>query len=377
MTIYLDYNATAPLSPAARTAWLAAQDEAWGNPGSIHAIGQIARHRADQAKALIARHLGCAAGELVVTSGGSESNATAINAALAVDGNAVCSTVDHSSVLRNAERPQRPVMLIGVDADGRIDPATIHTTVDAKTRLLCIQFANNEIGTLYDVPALAAAARAINPAIWVHCDAAQGPGKTPIDLRALGVDSVAIAGHKFGAPKGVGLLWLKPGRVLPPLIAGGKQQQDRRSGTEDAALISALAAALDERMARMAGEDERQRRILDACFADIQSALPKAQWIARAAPRIANTLSLAHPGVINEALLMRLDLAGYAVSRGAACMAARGQPSHVIASLGLPRDLALSVIRISIGPNTTSAELMSFAQAYVQVVKEMVKEIAA
>ena len=372
MTIYLDYNATAPLSPAARTAWLAAQDEAWGNPGSIHAIGQLARHRVDQAKAIIARHLGCAAGELVVTSGASESNATAISAALASGGSAVCPTVDHSSVLRNAERPGRPVMLLPVDDHGRIDPAIVGTTVDTKTSLLCTQFANNEVGTLYDVPAIAAAARATNPAIWVHCDAAQGPGKVPINLRTLGVDSAAIAGHKFGAPKGVGLLWLKPGRVVPPLIAGGRQQQDRRSGTEDAAMISALAAALDERISRMASESERQRRALDACFAAIHTALPKAQWIARAASRIPNTLSLAHPGVGNEALLMRLDLAGYAVSQGAACMAARGQPSHVIASLGLPRDVAVSVIRISIGPETTAADLSGFAQAYVNVVKEMV-----
>ena len=257
--------------------------------------------------------------------------------------------------------------LLPVDADGRILPLA----VDAGTSLLCVQFANNELGTLHDVAGLAAVARSANPAVWVHCDAAQGPGKVPLQIRALGVDSLAIAGHKFGAPKGVGLLWLRPGRTLLPLISGGRQQQDRRSGTEDAALVCALAAALDERLANLASEAERQRRALDACFARIHAALPEARWLARAAPRTPNTLSLAHPGVASDALQTRLDLAGYAVSRGAACMAIRGDASHVIAALGLPRELALSAIRISIGPGTSEMDLLSFADAYVAVVRAM------
>ena len=368
MTVYLDYNATSPLSPAARAATLDAQDAAWGNPGSAHGVGQQARHRLDQAKTAVARQLGCAAGELVVTSGGSEANATAIQAALAGGGRAACPAIEHSSVLRNAERPGRPVQLLPVDTEGRLLPFTI----DAGISLLCVQFANNELGTLHDVAAHAAAARKANPAVWVHCDAAQGPGKVPLQIRALGVDSLTIAGHKFGAPKGIGLLWLRPGRTLQPLISGGRQQQDRRSGTEDAALVCALAAALEERLANLDSEAPRQRRALDACFARIQAALPQARWLAQAAPRTPNVLNLAHPGVASDALQTRLDLAGYAVSRGAACMAIRGDASHVIAALGLPRDLALSAIRISIGPGTSETEMLGFADAYVAAVRAMV-----
>jgi cysteine desulfurase len=176
MPVYLDYNATAPLSSAARTAWLAAQDEAWGNPGSIHAVGQLARHRLDQAKTAIATALGCAAGELVVTSGGSEANATAIHAALAKGGVALSSAIEHSSVLRNIALWTDSTRQLPVDGLGRLAPATVAAAVDAQTSLLCVQLANNEIGTLQEVSALAAAARAANPAIWVHCDAAQGPG---------------------------------------------------------------------------------------------------------------------------------------------------------------------------------------------------------
>jgi len=371
MPVYLDYNATAPLAPAARAAWLAAQDEAWGNPGSIHAVGQLARHRLDQAKATIAAALGCAASELVVTSGGTEANAAAIHAALASGGTALCTPIEHSSVLRNIALWTNSVRHLLVDASGRLSAATVAAAVDARTSLLCVQFANNELGTLYDVPAIAAAARGANPNIWVHCDAAQGPGKVPVNLRNLSVDSAAVAGHKFGAPKGVGLLWLRPGRIFPALIAGGRQQQDRRSGTEDAALLCALAAALSDRLTGHLAESERQRRGLDACFARIAAALPQARWLAHDAPRIPNTMNLAHPGVGNEALVMRLDLAGFAVSKGSACMAARGEPSHVIGALGLPRELALSAIRISIGPGTTADDVMNFADAYVAAVKAM------
>jgi cysteine desulfurase len=160
---------------------------------------------------------------------------------------------------------------------------------------------------------------------------------------------------------------------LPPLIAGGRQQQDRRSGTEDAAGIAALAAALAAATAHAEEEDIRQRLLLESAFARIALDLPQARWLAHAADRLPNTLSLTHPGIANEALVMRLDLAGIAVSTGAACMAARGEASHVIAALGIAPELVRGVIRVSIGPSTTASDLDGFAAAYVREVRALLK----
>jgi cysteine desulfurase len=374
--IYLDWNATAPLNAAARAAWLAAQDAAWGNPSSVHAVGQSARHVIDQAKATCARLLGCKAHELIVTSGGTEANALAIHAA--TSGVAVtdarplvlASAIDHSSVLRNAELHGRLVKL-PVDPQGRLAPGILQEASQAAPALVCLQFANNELGTRQDIAGLVASVRAVSPTTRILLDCAQGAGKSVIDLRALDVDFASIAGHKFGAPKGVGLLYVKHGVRLAPLITGGRQQQDRRSGTEDAAGVAALTAALCDTLAHRESEDIRQRMLLESAFIRIVRDLPQARWLGREADRLPNTMSLAHPGIANETLVMRLDLAGIAVSTGAACMAARGEPSHVIAALGIDPALSRGVIRVSIGHITADAELDAFTAAYVREVRAL------
>ncbi len=370
--VYLDWNATAPLSDAARAAWLEAQASAWGNPTSVHARGQAARHRLDRAKADLARLLGCRAHELVATSGGSEANALAIRGAGADRPQAaiVVSAIEHSSVLRNAAASGRPVRIAAVEATGRLTAATLGAVLAADAGLVCFQFANNEIGTVQDVPALVALVRERAPQALVLLDCAQGAGKRRFDLAALGVDLASFAGHKFGAPKGVGLLYVRTGVRLNPLIAGGRQQQDRRSGTEDAAAVCALAAALAQALEHAEAVDERLRGWLDAAWQRIRRELPEAGRCG-GGDRLASVLSLVHPGVSGEALVARLDLAGFCVSTGAACMAARGEPSHVLLALGLPADLARSAVRVSAGPATTAAEIDAFAAAYVREVKAM------
>jgi cysteine desulfurase len=375
--IYLDWNATAPLNPAARAAWLAAQESGWGNPSSVHAVGQSARHFIDQAKAACAKLLGCKAHELIVTSGGTEANALAIHAAtgggtqrVAEAPLIIASAIDHSSVLRNAEQQGRLVKL-PVDQHGRLSPVALSDAVSASPALVCLQFANNELGTRQDIAALVSAVRSVSPATRILLDCAQGAGKALIDLRALDIDFASVAGHKFGAPKGVGLLYVRNGIRVEPLITGGRQQQDRRSGTEDAAGISALSAALSDALAHRESEDLRQRMLLESTFTRIVRDLPQARWLAREADRLPNTLSLAHPGIANETLVMRLDLAGIAVSTGAACMAARGEPSHVIAALGIEPDVMRGVIRVSVGCQTTAAELDAFVVAYVREVRAL------
>lgn len=373
MGVYLDYNATAPLAPSAQAAWLDVQSSGWGNPSSVHDRGQQARHRLDQAKGRIAAALGCRMSELISTSGGSEANALAIHAAFAgapMGSSTVASAIEHSSVLRNAERAG-PLRTVGVDGDGRLLAASLAPALTPSTGLVCLQYANNELGTRQDVPALVGTIREQSPQARVLLDCCQGAGKDSIDLTALGVDFASIAGHKFGAPKGVGLLYARSGVAVDALIAGGRQQQDRRSGSEDVAGICALAAALESGLAHADQEATRQRALLADCWRELRRHLPECQWLAQGADRLSNTMSLAHPGVVNEHLVARLDLAGFEVSTGAACMAARGEPSHVIAALGLQRTLARSVIRMSIGVRTTADEITRFVAGYVKEVREL------
>jgi cysteine desulfurase len=368
--INLDWNATAPLSPVARKAWLDAHDQAWANPSSIHGLGRAARHHLDQARSAIARAIGAQAHELVLTSGGTEALAVAIHAGCSLTGQrpkVVVGATEHSAVQRNAAAWGEPVS-VPVDGSGLIDPQVLAGCANGAA-VVAVQFANNETGVCQDLPALVAAVRAVAPKAWFVVDACQGIGKVPLSFAGLGVDALAFAGHKFGAPKGVGGLFVRTGLRLPALLQGGRQQQDRRSGTEDPALAAACAAALGE--ACDESERDRQRGLLEHLFASLLAALPEVVWLGRAAPRLPNTLSLLHPRVANEVLVQRLDLDGCAVSTGSACMAARGQPSHVVAAMGVPPDLARSAIRVSIGPGTTPAELEHFAAAYIRAVRAL------
>lgn len=358
--IYLDHNATSPLRPAARAAWLAVQETAWANPAARHRAGQQARYQLDQARARVARAIAVRGEELVFTSGGSEALAQAIHGA-AVRG-LVASAVDHSAVLRNcATRTDLPTRILGVDALGRLDAAELQRMLGSEPQLVCLQAANNETGVCQDLPSLITAVRAAGPGHLILIDACQWLGKAPLQVPALGADLLAFSGHKFGAPKGCGGLWIRPGLELPALIHGGRQQQDRRSGTEDVAAAAAMAAALEEALT----ED---RQPLDALCTELvdglTAVLPQLRWLGRSAARLPGVLCLVHPGIDGAALATRLDLAGIAVSTGSACMAARGAPSHVVQALCGDADLARSAIRVSAAVTTTRADLLAFAQAY-------------
>ena len=365
--IYLDWNATTPLEPAAEAAWLRAQREAWANPSAAHAFGQQARHVLDQAKAGIARILGGSAAQWIVTSGGSESNSLAIASALVEGGRACAAATEHSSILAALAARAQGVTTLAVDACGRIRADRLPAALDPAPAPVCLSFANNETGVRQDLPALCARIRDLAPSTWIHSDGAQGPGRVQVDVAALGCDSFSVAAHKFGAPKGVGLLWVRPGRRIIAQIHGGRQQQDRRSGTEDAPRVCAVEAALAARQAGLAAEAERQAGLVGSAFAAIRAARPAAQWIGQAAARLPHVLSLGLPGQRADTLVTRLDLAGIAVSRGSACQAAKDGPSPIIAALGLDEALARSVIRVSIGWGTTAEELAAFVSAYLDV----------
>ena len=372
MHVYLDYNASAPLRPEARAAWLDAQQTFKGNPNSTHYYGQQARALFDKSRNELGNALGCKGHELVLCGSGTEANALAIHAAMVLrPGTQIrCARIEHSSVLRNAQSHGN-CLEIAVDADGLIDQTALLDGLDADCGLICLQYANNELGVIQNIQELIPAIRAHSPETLIHLDVCQGAGKVPVALRDWDVDFASIAGHKFGAPKGCGLLYSKLGHKVEPLIYGGRQQQDRRSGTEDVAAIASMSAAMQASLDNAQSEKQRQSALIDIAWQDIHIALPQAHFFARTCARLPNTMSLAYPGVKNSALIPRLDLAGFCVSPGSACMAARGEPSHVIAALGVDKTLAHSVVRVSIGSDTTEEQMRGFAQAYIQEIQSL------
>ncbi len=374
--IYLDYNATAPVCDPAREAWVEAQNKSWGNPSSMHRLGQMARMTFDRARSELAQVLGCRDVELVATASGSEANAMAIEAALAgtTECRAAASVIEHSSVLKNIEKRAGVECIdIPVSSAGVIDPAQVCELIDEQTKLVCVQLANNEIGTIQPIAEMVQGIKASYPNCLVLADCCQAFGKIPISVYELGVDFASFAGHKCGAPKGSALLFVKNGVKVPPLISGGSQQQDRRSGTEDVAALVAFSAAAQYYTTQMDAVSARLETLLKTCFATIQEALPDCVWNAQHAQRIPSVLSLSHPGITSKTIVTRLDLAGIAVSPGSACKAAKGEPSHVIAALGIHSDLALGTIRVSAGPQTSQAEIETFAQTYIREVQAIIE----
>ena len=308
--IYLDYNATAPLLPEARDAWLAAQTLASGNPSSLHTPGQQARYAFDQAQARLAACLQVRPHEIIATSGGTEANTFALFAAVAAwrrqNPNAtqppvvVVSAIEHSSlqrpgadaeVLGEVTLRQLPVTVAGV-----VDLARCAEVLDEQVAAVCCQFANNELGTVQPIAELTAMVRQHAAAAMIICDAAQGVGKVPVLPRQLGVDYLSLLGINAGRRAGP-VLYARTEMAVPALLRGGRQQEDRRSGTEDVAGLAALAVAVEHGLQHSAAEQQRQAQLLHECFSAIQQELPQSVWLGRDAPRLAGTLNIAHPGV--------------------------------------------------------------------------------
>ncbi len=356
MRLYLDANATEPLRPEARAAALAALDLG-GNPSSVHAEGRAARRVLEECRERVAARLGGSAADLVFTSGGTEANALAIHG-LRAGRRVLIGETEHPCVFRAAP-PSRETPLLPVHPDGTIDLAALEVALaGGPPALVSLMAANNETGVLH--PIAEAAAICHRHGAWLHVDAVQAAGRVPIMLGTLGADSLAISGHKLGGPKGAGALLLRPGLALAPLIAGGGQERGRRGGTEALPAIAGLAAAFDA--ADPAGA-VRLAAIRDAIEAAIAAIAPEARFIGNTAPRLPNTSSILLPGVPAETQVIALDLAGVAISAGAACSSGKVAQSHVLDAMELGHD-AGSAIRVSLTWNATEVVVEAFLAAW-------------
>jgi cysteine desulfurase len=361
--IYLDHAATTPCRPEVVAAMTPLFTDGGYNPSSQHAEGRRARAALDDARERVARVLGAEPREIVFTGSGSEADSLAIlGAAQARRGegrHVVTAATEHHAVLRAFDALREDgwaVTILPVDAEGRISPADFASALRPDTVLASIMLANNEIGTIAPVAELASIARASG--VVFHTDAVQAPGQVRVRADETGADLISLSAHKFYGPKGVGLLYVREGTPLAPLVLGGGQEAGLRSGTENVAGIVGLAVALELAVAEMPEVASRMGALRDALETGVLAALPDTVVYGGGAQRLPNNSNLGFEGVDAEALLVRLDLEGVAVSRGSACAAGSAEKSHVIAALeGTAR--RRGAIRFSLGRLTTRNEIES------------------
>ncbi|MEM9460827.1 MAG: cysteine desulfurase family protein [Myxococcota bacterium] len=376
--IDLDHNATTPLDPRVRAAMVALLSrEDLGNPSSQHRRGQAAREVVEAARRRVAAATGAEPLGVTFTSGGTEADALAVLGvarALRAQGRpygVLSARIEHPAVtaaVLRLESEGHPVRWIAVDEAGRVDPEQVADCLrsDPRVGLCSLAAANHELGNAYDVFALVAAVRAVRPDVLVHVDAVQSLGKEPVSLSAWGVDLLSVSAHKVGGPKGVGALVHARGLTVSPLMPGGQQERGRRGGTEALEIIDGFGLAAQW----AAAEQARRRAHTDRLRSRLRVGLLALGARIHGDPErhTGNTLNVAFDGCPGELVMMNLDLAGFAVSTGAACSAGAAEPSPVLRALGQPVPRALEAVRISLHHTSTESEVEGLLGALAEVV---------
>jgi cysteine desulfurase len=373
---YFDWNATAPLRTEAKAA-VAAALEVTGNPSSVHAAGRAARRLVEEAREQVAALVGATPREVVFTSGGTEANALALSPALGET--LLVSAIEHPSV-RSGGRFAK-VKDVPVTGAGVVDLAALDSLLKGRNRpLVSLMLANNETGVIQ--PILDAAALVHAAGGLLHVDAVQGPGRIACDFKVLGADLMTLSSHKIGGPQGVGALIVRDGLALDVLIRGGGQERGARAGTENVAGIAGFGAAAEAVRQGWAAEAARMEALRDEIEAGIKAVAPKAVIFGAEVPRLPNTTLFTVPGMKAETAVIAFDLEGVAVSSGSACSSGKVAPSHVLAAMGVGREVARGAIRVSFGHATTSEHVGTVLKAWEKLANRLYKagnhqEIAA
>jgi cysteine desulfurase len=374
-TIYFDYNATTPLDAAVREAMLPYLGSIWGNPSSVHHIGQQARAALDDLRDRAARLLRAKPSEIIFTSGGTESNNLAIFGTarlLAPKGkHLITSAIEHHAVLHCFDYLEAKegfsVTLLPVDGEGRISPDDLKRALRPDTTLVSLMAANNEIGTTQPVAELGAICRERN--IIFHTDAVQWFGKEPFSgVDQFNADLVSVCAHKFHGPKGAGLLYIRSPLHPDPIFFGGGHENERRAGTENLAAIAGLVEALERFIPNPVFNKTKLAPLADQLIASID-AIPGLQLVGSLNQRLANTVSFVVAGADSIALMACLDLEGICASSGSACSAGSLEPSHVVSALGVEQHLANSLVRFSLGRDSTAAEVQHVIAVLPEVIR--------
>ncbi len=368
--IYLDHAATTPMRPEAVEAMLPFLTERYANPSGSHRFARSVRQAVDEARDVVADVVGCRAGEVVFTGCGTESdNAAIVGTQRRHGGVAVCSAAEHHAVLHAVEHGGGRV--VGVDAAGRIDLDELAATLGDDVTVVAVMAVNNEVGSISPVAEIATFVREHAPRALVHTDAIQAP--CWLDLRMLTphVDLMALSAHKFGGPKGVGALIARQGTVLEPLLQGGGQERDRRSGTHNVAGIVAMAEALRLTDIERVAENLRIRALRDRLVDTLLTQLDDVIETVERASKIAGSAHICIADVESEALLYLLDEAGVCASAASACASGAMEPSHVLAAMGVEKRYSLGALRMSLGCTTTGAEIDRTIEVLVAAVRRL------
>jgi len=361
VNVYLDNNATTAVAPEVTEAMMPFFRDRWGNPSSMHRFGGSVAHEVEVARERVAALLGAHPNEIVFTSCGTESDNAAIRGALArlPDRRHIVTTkVEHPAVRTTCRwlRGQGcPLTELGVDSKGRLDLDDLAAAITDNTAIVSVMWANNETGAIFPVERIAEICK--SKGVLFHCDAVQVAGKIPIDLSRTRVDLLAISGHKLHAPKGVGVLYIRRGTKVSPLIMGGHQERGRRAGTENVPYIVGLGRACELAMETMAEENVRVRAMRDRLEAGLLERCPGAVVNGDPAHRLPNTTNVSFEYVEGEAILLLMDQVGIAASSGSACTSGSLEPSHVLRAMGVPFTCAHGSIRFSLSRYNTEAEV--------------------
>jgi cysteine desulfurase len=358
--IYLDYNASTPIAPQVLEAMMPFLTVRFGNPSSGHSFGVACRSALEEARERLARLLGCGAPEVIFTSGATESNNMVIKGLARAAGKGrhfITSQIEHPAVLepcRNLERFGYAVTYLPVDRQGLVAPDDLAQAIRPDTALVSIMHANNEVGTLQDIAALAKIAAA--KGVPFHTDAAQSVGKVGTLVDELGVDFLTVAGHKFYAPKGVGALYVRKGRKVPPMLHGAGHEQGLRPGTENLASIVGLGAACELALPLLGPEGLRQQQLGQRLYDGLAKAGLAVHLNGHPEQKLPNTWNISFAGFDAAAVMGALGK-DIAVSPGAACHGDSVQASHVLVAMGVPTELSRGAVRFSLGRETTEGEI--------------------
>ena len=374
--IYLDHNATTPLDPSVVKAMMPYLEGEFGNPSSPYSLGLRARVAVDKARKEVAHLIGCADHEITFTSGGSESNNAVLKGVIDFKNpkkfHIITSSVEHPAILNPASFLRElgvRVSVLPVDTFGRVDPDDIRKAIASDTTLISIMLANNETGTLQPIEEISRIAREYG--VPIHTDAAQAVGKIPVDVRALGVDFLSIAGHKLYAPKGVGALYMKEGRTLTPLIHGAGQESGNRAGTENVILTVGLGAASKVARKGLKHHINTMRTLRDRLQALLFAGLSRLVLNGHPDERLPNTLYVSVPGIAGSQILEGLP--NLLASTGAACHDRSVQLSHVLAAMGVSEEVGMGALRLTTGRDNRMEEIETAARMIIERVRALQK----
>jgi len=375
---YFDHNATTPVSPEVLETLMACLGQVYGNASSIHYFGQAAKQQMEAARRQVAALIGGTAREIVFVSGGTEADNLAIlgtvRHAARASRHVITTAIEHPAVLNSCAQLEREgvaVTYVPVGADGIVSPDEIRRALRPETVLVSVMHANNELGTVQPIAEIAAIVHAAGA--YLHVDGVQAAGKIPIDVEALGVDLYSMSGHKLYAPKGVGALYVRRGTRIGAISFGGHHERERRAGTENVPGITAFGRAAELAAERLASESVRLTGLRDRLESAILDRIPHTGVNGHRAARTPNTTNIYFDGIEGEALLIALDLRGFAVSSGAACSSGAVEPSHVLTAIGLKADRARASIRFSLGHANTAAQVDALADAVAASVAHLRK----